>query len=130
MIKNDKQLLLGFPVCCWQIFLNFFWICVHVWCLFCDACSIFFGDVYLLQSTLQMTCALFTFAFCLLTWEPLDEYSEKSPNVRKPINMKENITFNCVSLFWCVFIPFWCVFPVLCVHVTLPLCPRHLLFGF
>ena len=47
------------------------------------------------------------FALCLFLWE-------KSPNAKKTTNMK-NKPLSIVFPFWCVFMRFGCVFPLLCV---------------
>ena len=50
------------------------------------------------------------FALFLLTWE-------KSPNVRKPMKMK-NKSLSIAFPSWCVFMPFDVLFLLLCVHVS------------
>ena len=49
---------------------------------------------------------------CTRSW-----FCAKSPHVRKPMKMKDKI-LSIVFPSWCVFMPFGCVFPLLCVHVS------------
>ena len=79
-----------------------FSICVHVWCFF-----------------LWLSCVsnfLFATSICADDMCSRSWFCAKSPHVRKPMKMKDKI-LSIVFPFWCVFMPFGCVFPLLCVHV-------------
>ena len=80
-----------------------FSICVHVWCFF-----------------LWLSCVsnfLFATSICADDMCSRSWFCAKSPHVRKPMKMKDEI-LSIVFPFWCVFMPFGCVFPLLCVHVS------------
>ena len=80
-----------------------FSICVHVWCFF-----------------LWLSCVsnfLFATSICADDMCSRSWFCAKSPHVRKPMKMKDKI-LSIVFPSWCVFMPFGCVFPLLCVHVS------------
>ena len=80
-----------------------FSICVHVWCFF-----------------LWLSCVsnfLFATSICADDMCSRSWFCAKSPHVRKPMKMKDKI-LSIVFPFWCFFMPFGCVFPLLCVHVS------------
>ena len=113
MKMKDKILSIVFPylVCFHAFWMCFrfvvcscvFSICVHVWCFF-----------------LWLSCVsnfLFATSICADDMCSRSWFCAKSPHVRKPMKMKDKI-LSIVFLFWCVFMPFGCVFPLLCVHVS------------
>ena len=105
--ENERQnSFIVFPF--WCVFMPFgcFFplLCVHVSFRYVFTCGVFFCDYhvcpisFLRRLFVQMTCAL-DLGF-----------------VRKPMKMKDKI-LSIVFPSWCVFMPFGCVFPLLCVHV-------------
>ena len=106
MKMKDKILSIVFPF--WCVFMPFGCVfpllCVHVSFRYVFTCGVFFCDYhvcpisFLRRLFVQMTCAL-DLGF-----------------VRKPMKMKDKI-LSIVFPSWCVFMPFGCVFPLLCVHV-------------
>ena len=80
-----------------------FSICVHVWCFF-----------------LWLSCVsnfLFATSICADDMCSRSWFCAKSPHARKPMKMKDKI-LSIAFPFWCVFMPFGCVFALLCVHVS------------
>ena len=114
MKMKDKILSIVFPFwCVFSCLLDVFSLCCVFMCLF-DMCSrvVFFSVIIM--------CVQFPFCdVYLCRWHVLSILVLREiPTCKKTNENERQNSFNCVSLLVCFFMPFGCVFPLLCVHVS------------
>ena len=110
---KTKFFQLCFPFGVFSCLLDVFSLCCVFMCLF-DMCSrvVFFFLWLSCVSNFLFATSICADDMCSRSW-----FCAKSPHVRKPMKMKDKI-LSIAFPFWCVFMPFGCVFPLLCVHVS------------